>query len=103
MAEHFLKISKSKTCVCAYVSDQCWTDDDIKVLKENNIIYDKHIIAIYIDTEGDNPLFYIGYEDDGKIVFHLDRGGASCFWLHDLLNVTTKAIDFNQNNGKSNK
>ena len=87
----WVRFKESDNMLRVSTCDQCWRHEDIKVLKEHNIIYDRGCFAIYVlELDTDNPQIVIGTEDDGCITFDLTRK-VSAINNDDLRCVATAA------------
>ena len=82
--------------------NQHWTTDDCKRLREEeNIVYNKGVVAIeIIPRKNSNPLLKIGIEDDGFISFGHDDLTIDAHWANDLIKTATDALKLT---GKSMK
>ena len=82
--------------------EQCWDKATLKQLKEeHDIVFktsgDAVMPIMIINKDSDNPLFVIGYEDDGTIQFERKYGQLiNCFsfyWVKSLIADTKFEIE----------
>lgn len=96
-SENFISIS---------AKNQCWTDEDLKQLKNSyGIIYNRDIWGIWIEKRKDSyPLLHLMHEDDGQLYWSKEKDVRfSSFWISSCIELLINAQKYIKEHPKKYK